>query len=111
MQIAHLDKQSLSDEIRGHVGDTSLRSILREELSPKQLCGAGVHPKSCHSHIARNHAVSTLEAIILFLLKEYREAVNHLSGWFKLTKLSITSLNSPTRLLRNCERMLRACAR
>lgn len=99
MQIAHLDKQSLSDEITGHVGYISLRSILREESSPKQLYGAGVHPKSCHSHIAGNNAVSTLEAIILFLLQEYKEAVDPPSGWFELTKLYITSLNSPTRLL------------
>ena len=89
--IAHLDTQNLSDEIR-HVGYISLRSLVREEVSPKQLYGAGVHPKSCHSHIADNNAVSTLEARLLFLLKEDKEAVNPPSGWFELTKLYITLL-------------------
>lgn len=90
--ITHVDTQNLANEIGGHKRFNKSRSLLRYELSPNQLYDAGMHPKSHGFHNAGKDAFFTLEAMLLLILKEYREPVDAPTGWIKLTKLSIPKL-------------------
>lgn len=89
--IAHLDTQYLSDEIRGHMEFTTLRSLVRQVGSnPKQLYEAGALPKNRQFHNAGNDAIYTLEVLLLLAINEHEKAVNApKAGWIGLSKLSI----------------------
>ena len=91
--IARFDTQHLAKEIRGETESTKLRKLVRDELSGKNVYAAGAQSSKRPFHNAGNDAVFTLEAMLLLMLKDYRETIAAPTWWWiKLTKLSIPTL-------------------
>ena len=91
--VAHVDTWNLAGAIRAPTQSTKLRALVRDELSGKNLYEAGARPSRRGLRIAGNNAVCVLEAMLLLILKEYRETVKAPTWWWiKLTRLSIPEL-------------------